>query len=80
MQRWEEERELLEEELRRLYVGYVRLASQWDDLHERETSRGIMAFAALRVREYSDQADTVLRHAKDLELPWTGQDRTGPLN
>ena len=65
--------ELLEEELRRLYVGCSMMSSLWDNVRDRETRRGGLAFAAQRANEYTDQANAVLGHARTLHLPWAAE-------
>ena len=62
--------ELMEEELRRLYVGYSTMSSLWNNVHGQETRQGGSAFAARMAGEYLDHANAVLGQARTLHLQW----------
>ena len=67
MERWQEEMELLEEELRRLVDGFSMLSSLWGDICTSEYE-GRKAFAAQKSSEYTEQVKKIVKHAKDLGL------------
>lgn len=68
-ERWQEELELLEEELRRLIRAFTNLEGAWRDVHSLEEAAGRKAFAAFKANEFKDLAQDVRVRYIRLGLP-----------
>lgn len=68
-ERWQEELELLEEELRRLIRGFTKLGDAWRSIHSLEEAAGRKAFAACKANEFMNLAQDVRVRYIRLGLP-----------
>lgn len=72
--RWQEEVELVEEELRRLIRSFISMGRVWAAVHSTEKSDASASFAARKNKEYVTMALSAMERLVKLGVSWSSQE------
>lgn len=72
--RWQEEIELVDEELRRLIRSFISMGRAWSMVHRAEKSVANASYAARKNKEYVTLASSAIESLKRLGVSWSSQE------